>query len=206
MHFITSYTDTYRDKLLETVEIVAKAGADIIQFSYEHGQDRHILDMAKKVKDITAKYGCKLCVNNRIDIANIVSADYLHIGQYDIDIETARTYLDRSIKIGLTITDEGEFHHLADYYGVGPIFQTSTKDIYNTPIGIDKLTAICKAAYKPVTAIGGITTDNCAQIFNSGAADVAVIGDIYRSSDVSALLHSYSCIQQSYDTMPIINT
>ena len=191
MHFLTSYTPEFRPQLLEMTERVAKAGVEVIQFSYAYGADGHILEMAQRVKEITDKYSTKLCVNNRIDIANIIGADYVHIGQRDVPIEVARRYLDREIQIGLTVTATEELNPLADYYGVGPIFKTVTQDSFNKPIGLEALRDIAEHTDKPIVAIGGITSNNYLEILNAGATDVAVIGDIYRSSDVAQTIQKY---------------
>jgi thiamine-phosphate diphosphorylase len=184
MHFITSYVDGHVDNLLQVVEEVARAGADVIQFSYPLGFDGHILDTALRVKEITSKYGNKLCINNRMDIANAVEADYLHIGQLDLPIDVARRYLSPCIKIGLTITKPDQMNDLADYYGVGPIFSTTTKTVANRPIGVESLKRITAATDKPVVAIGGITSDNYINMLMFGCEDAAIIGDVYRSGDI----------------------
>lgn len=177
MHFITNYS-TYRDEFFTVVENVCKNGIDVVQFSWE-GSDKEVLYKAQWVRDITTQYGVRMCVNNRLDIANIVQADYLHIGQNDLPIGIARAYLSKDIQIGYTITDSKQYSDLADYYGVGPIFQTTTKTTDNTPIGLDRLKEIVNGTDTPIVAIGGIDIINYGKILQAGCVDAAVVSPLY---------------------------
>src|SRR6185436_10728958 len=76
-------------------------------------------------------------------------------------------------------------HLPVDYIAAGPVFQTSTKTDADPVIGLEGLRAICARAKRPVVAIGGITMENARDVFACGAASVAVISDLLKSSDVA---------------------
>ena len=63
----------------------------------------------------------------------------------------------------------------ADYLGVGPVWETPSKDDAAAPIGLDGLAEICAAVDVPVVAIGGIDAANAAACIHAGAAGVAVV-------------------------------
>ena len=63
----------------------------------------------------------------------------------------------------------------ADYLGVGPVWETPSKDDADPAIGLEGLRAICAAVDLPVVAIGGIDASNAADCIRAGAAGVAVI-------------------------------
>ena len=70
----------------------------------------------------------------------------------------------------------------ADYIGVGPIFQTTTKPT-GPAKGAELLTAALAATTLPVVAIGGITLDNVGQLVAAGARRVAVCQAILSAPD-----------------------
>ena len=63
----------------------------------------------------------------------------------------------------------------ADYLGVGPIWETPSKEDADPALGLDELARICAAVSVPVVAIGGIDASNAAACIRAGAAGVAVI-------------------------------
>ena len=63
----------------------------------------------------------------------------------------------------------------ADYLGVGPIWETPSKDDAAPALGLDELARICRAVRVPVIAIGGIDASNAAACIEAGATGVAVI-------------------------------
>ena len=190
MHLITSYSPNRLPRFKEVVYDACNAGVSVVQFSF-HGDDIQAYRLAEWVRKTTLDFNVLMCVNNRLDIANIVNADFLHIGQNDLPINVVRKHLDPSIKIGLTVTNVCEFNELADYYGVGPVLPTFTKNIRNDAIGFDRLGDICRQSNKPVVGIGGVDINNAKDFINSGCDDVAVIGDIYESDSVYDQVKKY---------------
>jgi len=73
----------------------------------------------------------------------------------------------------------------ADYLGIGPVYETPSKDDAGEPIGLEGLSVYCREVAVPVVAIGGITAENAAQALAAGAAGVAVMSAITAASDVA---------------------
>jgi thiamine-phosphate pyrophosphorylase len=195
MHFITSYAPDRIERIYKVTESVCKAGAEVVQLSF-NGQDLEFYNLALWARDITNHHGVLLCINNRVDIANAVKSDYVHLGQTDMPIHVARSLLLPSIKIGLTITNADQFSDYVDYYGVGPVFSTTTFSRPHREIGIDGVKDIIKKSNKPVVCIGGCNLENYETLLTIGAADVAVIGDIYDTKEVESRVRKYNDIKK----------
>lgn len=183
--FVTSYTKENRHRLKEILTEVIAGGCTCVQFSWGHCSDLELYKYAEYVRRITEEYGVDMVVNNRLDVAIAVSADALHIGQQDIPHTVARQLLPSSIKLGLTLDHYSQFDNQdVDYFGIGPIFKTTTKFQEENLFGVDGIIELRKLTEKPLVAIGGITYDNMRECLEAGATGVAVLGEIYRSIDV----------------------
>ena len=127
-------------------------------------------------------------VNDRVDVALLSGAHGIHLGQDDLPIEQARDVLRDKALIGFSTHDFVQAIAAdrlpVDYIAVGPIFHTTSKQNPDPALGIQRLTQICRAVRKPVVAIGGITLDRAAEVYDAGAASIAVIGDLLRHQNV----------------------
>lgn len=144
--------------------------------------------MARRVCDAA---GVPLVINDRVDLALIVSADGVHLGQTDLPIEEARAIAQGRLWIGVSTHDvaqvRGACARGADYLGFGPVFATSTKENPDVVQGIAGLrAAVTAAGDRPIVAIGGITTTDVAAVYQAGAAAVCAIAAVNDSADVRA--------------------
>jgi thiamine-phosphate pyrophosphorylase len=113
-----------------------------------------------------------------------IKADGVHLGQDDLPPDVARRLLGAEAIIGFS-THSLEQARLAaqmpvDYVAIGPIFETSTKETTDSPVGLQKLGWIRDALGTiPLVAVGGITSLNRQEVLDAGADAVAVISDIW---------------------------
>jgi thiamine-phosphate pyrophosphorylase len=73
--------------------------------------------------------------------------------------------------------------HGADYVGIGPIFDTSTKKI-EKPIGLEIIKKAKKYLKTPFFPIGGINLENIDQIVHAGSRRIAVGSAVICANDV----------------------
>ena len=172
----------------ETVRSAIAGGADAIQLR-EKGDtsDAVFLAMAAELRELTDEMGKILIVNDRPDIAAIVGADGVHLGQHDLPLADARRLLRPGAIVGRsthniaqarTAVQEG-----ADYVALGPVFHSDTKDA-GPPAGIDLLKQAVEdpvVSAVPLVAIGGINADNVSQVIEAGVTSLAVCGAICMS-------------------------
>jgi thiamine-phosphate pyrophosphorylase len=68
---------------------------------------------------------------------------------------------------------------LIDYIAIGPIFSTASKEDTSPVIGLDGLRRARALTRKPLVAIGGITLETAASVYEAGADSLAVISAIF---------------------------
>ncbi len=166
----------------EMTRIVLEAGVSFIQYRDKNRTRREIYEEALRLRELTLQHRAAFIVNDHVDIALAVDADGVHLGQDDLPLAEARRIMGGKI-IGisthsLTEAKEAEAGG-ADYIGFGPIFLTTTKDA-GSPQGIDNLRSIKQNVCIPVVAIGGISAENIAYVFEAGADAAAVATAICR--------------------------
>jgi len=92
---------------------------------------------------MTLDSGVTFIVNDNIDIAMMVKADGVHIGQDDLPIEKVRELVGDEMIIGISTHSptqaEDAVRRGADYIGVGPLYRTYTKEDVCEPVGLEYL-------------------------------------------------------------------
>ena len=115
------------------------------------------------MRELCARFGAPLIVNDRVDIAIASGADGVHLPADSLAIADARRLLGRSRLIGVSTHDIGEVRAAgagSDFAVFGPVFDPLSKTGYGAPRGIAALRAACRAAAgMPVFALGGITAE-----------------------------------------------
>jgi thiamine-phosphate pyrophosphorylase len=174
----------------DPVRLVAdqiKGGADVIQLREKELTKRKRLLMGFKIRELTRKTGVLFIVDDDVDLAQILDADGVHLGQEDIPIRYARPLMgDRIIGVSThnRIQIEEAVSEGADYIGVGPIFETGTKSNAEPVVGLDLLAQIEGSCPIPYVAIGGITDKNIRDLTKVGCRRAAVISDIFLAPDI----------------------
>lgn len=171
----------------ETVELAVRtaleAGIMWVQYRRKTGTRGQLYNEAKKLRDLTAQFGSLFIVNDYVDIALVVGADGVHVGQDDLPLREARKIMGGEKIIGVSthnITEALEADRGgADYIGFGTIFQTATKAT-GAPKGPGAIAEIKRAVSIPVVAVGGINPDNVTEVFKGGCDSVAVSSAISR--------------------------
>ena len=171
--------------LIADLKAVLGAGIDLLQWRQKRGSDSSFLERAHEVRALCRDFKTPFVVNDRPDIAILVDADALHLGQDDLPISEARRLVGPQMPIGrsthslaqaLAAEAEG-----ADYLGFGPIFLTPSKAKPDPEVGISGLVEMLTQISLPVVAIGGLDENNIAEVANSKVAAVAVIRAILQS-------------------------
>ena len=172
---------------LAIVEEELKGGADVIQLREKYRPKKEIIEIGFYIKALTRKYNALFIVNDDLDIALILDADGLHLGQDDIPIEYARAFMkDKLIGISTHSLEQARdaIKKGADYIGFGPIFETSTKEKKEKVVGLEAIKILNNFCPIPYVAIGGIGLDNLSSVLKQGCRTVAIISDIINSSNI----------------------
>ena len=168
------------------IEEAIKGGVKIVQLREKNISTKDFYEKALKVKEICENYGALFIINDRLDIAQAVGADGVHLGQSDMPIEKAREILKDKFLIGATARNIEEAKRAellgADYIGSGAIFGTSTKDNAKK-LEMEELKKIVASVKIPVFAIGGININNVGILKNIGLQGICSVSGILSEKD-----------------------
>jgi thiamine-phosphate pyrophosphorylase len=142
-----------------------------------------------------APQGVTLVVNDRADVASVVEAAGVHVGQDDLSVEAARRVIGTEKWVGVSTHNLEQFERSvatsADYIAVGPVFATSTKANPDPIVGINFIRRVRALTTKPIVAIGGITLARAVEVIRAGADSVAVVSDVVCAPDPGRRARQY---------------
>ncbi|WP_049889503.1 thiamine phosphate synthase [Natronolimnohabitans innermongolicus] len=177
----------------EVVEAAIDGGVDVVQLREKDTDTRRRYELGRELRELTAAADVPLLVNDRVDIAQAIDADGVHLGQSDLPVDVARELLGSEAIIGCstgTIEEATEAEAAgADYLGVGAIYGTDSKtDVPEEKdgTGLEIVSEIADAVSIPVVGIGGVTAANAAPVREAGASGVAVISEITGAEEPAA--------------------
>ncbi|SEN85380.1 thiamine-phosphate pyrophosphorylase [Amphibacillus marinus] len=139
--------------------------------------------LARQMQLLCREYQVPFIVNDDVDLAVLIGADGIHVGQDDQSIIEIRKEVPSKMVVGVSATNVEQARQAkadgADYLGVGPVFSTTTKEDAKQPIGLNGLEAVKdEVGNIPIVAIGGISLSNAQSIKSVGADGVSVISAI----------------------------
>ncbi len=148
--------------------------------AFQHRQkDVSVYDFIKigeKIKNlISKKYpDVKFFVNERVDVASVLSADGVHLNINALPVKSVKEkfknfkifYSSHSIEDAVNAEENG-----ADFITFSPVFKTKKQVFFH---GADVLKKAVNAVKIPVFALGGINEFNIPEIKESGCRFIAV--------------------------------
>ena len=169
-----------RPDLEAFLEAAVRGGVDIVQIREKALADGELLPTLQHAREVTRRLGVPLVVNDRADLAQLVEADYVHVGQDDLPVAAARTF---GVGVGQSTHAPAELAATdADYAGVGPVYETPTK-AGRPAVGLEYVRHAATQARVPWFAIGGIDGSNVADVVAAGAERIAVVRAITEAAD-----------------------
>jgi thiamine-phosphate pyrophosphorylase len=165
---------------------VLKTGlVSCFQLRLKNIEDNFIISVAKDLIPICRQYNVPFILNDRLDLANEVNADGVHLGENDGSVIEARKLLGPKAIIGASCYNS---KHLAmeaaesgaDYVAFGAFFDTKTK-IPKTKAEISTVKDWVYISNIPCVAIGGINSLNCKELVTVGVDFLAVIDCIWNN-------------------------
>ncbi len=181
------------------LDAMLAGGVSVLQLRVKDRPADEFLRLALSVRERTSRAGCLFIVNDRVDIALAAGADGVHLGQEDLPMEAARPLVGKKL-IGVSTHSVEQAEEAerggADYIGFGPMFPTRTKETGYETRGLSMLAAVRRRVSLPIVAIGGITAENVAQTWSSGADAAAMISYLTRGGDAGARVREILAIRQ----------
>jgi thiamine-phosphate pyrophosphorylase len=178
-------------------ELVAQqlcdGGSDLIQLRAKKSSAEEVRLMAEKILPITKRANVGLVINDYLEIARDLGAEFCHLGQEDF-FDVGHTHISElkiqnsKLKIGLSSHAPAQAERAlaasADYIAIGPVFATGTKPAAK-PVTLDYVRWAVENVNVPWFAIGGINLENLGDVLAEGAKRVCVVSVILNATDVA---------------------
>ncbi len=160
-------------------------GGDVacLQLRLKDASDGDIMRAAETLMPIAQARDVAFLINDRPDIAHMMRADGVHIGQDDVPYAEAREIVGKDAILGVTCHNSRDLAFAAgeagaDYVAFGAFFPTQTKEA-KTRADIELLQWWAETMTVPCVAIGGITVENCRPLIGAGADFIAVSSGVW---------------------------
>jgi thiamine-phosphate pyrophosphorylase len=181
---------------LSFAEAMAEAGVQLLQYRDKRASTRQLFEMSNLLSHRLSSFAqMRFIVNDRPDIALLVGAGGVHVGQTDLGVEQSRRIVGREPWVGVSTHNleqvDAADRTSADYVAFGPVFSTSTKEKADPVVGLQLLAEARKRTSKPLVAIGGITLQRAADTYRAGADSLAVIRDLLEAPDPGAQARAF---------------
>ncbi|MCG8400210.1 MAG: thiamine phosphate synthase [Firmicutes bacterium] len=175
---------------VEVVRQMIAAGIRIIQYREKDKTLGEKYHECQQIRAMTREAGVTFIVNDHVDLALLVGADGVHVGQDDLPPDKIRALAGDGMIIGMSTHSPAQARSAAaggvDYIGVGPIFATKTKRDVCDPVGLEYLDYVVNNLNIDFVAIGGIKEHNIHEVARRGARRIALVTEIVGAADITA--------------------
>ncbi len=169
---------------------LAAAGVDLFQLREKELEAGDVLRLGRPLRDACRAAGIPFILNDRPDVALVLDADGVHVGQNDLPPDGARRILGPRI-VGLSTHAPDEVDaavsqsHLLDYVAVGPVNETPTKP-GRPGTGVSLVTRAAASVKLPWFVTGGMSEETLPAVLEAGARRIVVVRAISEAADPPA--------------------
>ncbi len=187
-----------RDNVSVVKEMIA-GGVSVVQYreKHDHKSFRAMYEECLAIRRLTRESGIPFIVNDYVELAMLVDADGVHVGQDDLPVSAVRRRVGDKI-VGLSTHGPEQaaaaLKEDVDYIGAGPIFATRTKDDVCDPVGLQYLDPVIQHVPLPAVAIGGIKIHNIDQVLALGARTVCLVTEIVGAADIAGTVRKLKAL------------
>lgn len=176
--------------LVDLVPELADAGVDLLQLREKELEAGDILRLGEPLLESCRAAGLPLIINDRPDVALVLGADGVHVGQNDLPPRSARSIVGDRI-VGLSTHAPSEVdaslaqREVLDYVAVGPVNQTPTKP-GRPGTGLALVEHAARTLQLPWFVTGGMTEDTLEPVLEAGGRRIVVVRAITAAADPPA--------------------
>lgn len=172
-----------RVKSPETAETAPKNGVKSTQTSGEVAFEAFVAEEVKTALGFCRAAGATLVVNDHWQLAIDLGAEWIHLGQEDLQTADLKAIRRAGLKLGVSTHSDEELENglsvNPDYVALGPIYPTTLKVMPWAPQGLETIGRWKRmVGDRPLVAIGGITLERGPGVYAAGADSIAVVSDV----------------------------
>jgi thiamine-phosphate pyrophosphorylase len=181
-----------REFLSDLGASLADAGVTLLEYRNKTGSDAELRSDAGWLRAMMPEGQVKLILDDRADLVETVGFDGVHVDAGDVPVREARRIVGAGRVVGTFAGSDallpGILDEPADYFAIGPVFRTRTKQTDKQPIGVEGVRRLRAQAGPDVvlTAAAGITLETAPLVIEAGASAVAVAAAIFGTADPAA--------------------
>ena len=171
---------------------LADAGVTLLEYRNKTGSDAELLEDAEALRSAMRGENIKLILDDRADLVDQTGFDGVHVDAGDVTPAEARRLLGPERIVGTFGGSDkllpGILEEPVNYFAIGPVYPTTTKQTRTPPIGLEGVSRLRREAGpdRVLTAAAGITLDTAPLVLAAGATTVAVSAAIFRADDPAA--------------------
>jgi thiamine-phosphate pyrophosphorylase len=171
---------------------LADAGVKLLEYRNKGADEARLLADAEVLRRAMPAGQVKLILDDRADLVERAGFDGVHVDAGDVSPGDARRLVgpDRIVGTfgGSDSLVPGILHQPADYFSIGPVFVTTTKQTEKRPIGVEGVRRLREeAGPDPVlVAAAGITLATAPLVLSAGASTIAVAAALFTKPDPAA--------------------
>jgi thiamine-phosphate pyrophosphorylase len=195
VYLITDFMRIGKSRFLGALEEALQGGVRSLQLREKNMGPKDLLTLALEIKPLLQRYNAKLFINDRADIAVMAGADGVHLTETSVQAsEVKNNFPDLIVGVSTHSLEGARLAETqdADFITFSPIYETPSKTSYGPPQGLDPLRQVTQSVRLPVLALGGINLHRVPECLEHGAFGVAVISDIWDSTDIKQHSSEYT--------------
>lgn len=179
------------EKYISFTRKLLKFRPNVLQLRIKKNNDKFFYQVALSIKKILTSYNdIVFIIDDRIDIALLVKADGVHLGQDDVPVRDVNKFLSevhyKKLIIGFSTHSLQQAKQAikmpVDYISIGPVFPTTTKEY--KPVGLSVVKEVKKIVSNKTSlvAIGGINEENVILLRDIKPDAIAVISALQKNN------------------------
>ncbi|MFD1482058.1 thiamine phosphate synthase [Paracoccus nototheniae] len=174
-------------------------GVRLVQLRLKDRAPDDLRDQIRRGLALARHHGAALVVNDHWQIAIDEGADWLHLGQEDLDGADLAAIRRAGLRLGLSTHDHAELERALalapDYVALGPVYPTILKQMKWHSQGLDRVTEWKRLVGPiPLIAIGGMSVARAPGAFAAGADVVSAVTDITLHPDPEARIADWMAV------------
>lgn len=179
---------------------LTQAGVTLLEYRNKTGSDSELLFDAAVLRAAMPSGKVKLILDDRADLVEQAGFDGVHVDAGDVPPAEARRLVGPDRIVGTFGGSEsllpGILNQPVDYWAVGPVFTTTTKNTSKAPIGPEGVSNLRRQAGpgRVLTAAAGITLETAPAVLAAGATAVAVAAAIFKVPDPAAEFSKWKAV------------